>query len=61
MVNGWGRRMDGRTDEWKEGWTSGNSPLCSTEHRPFGAAAQKGVGTYRMGGHSRGKKGDAPI
>ena len=22
-------------------WTSGNSPLCPTGHRPFGAAAQK--------------------
>ena len=30
---------DGRTD----GWTSGNSPLCPTGHRPFGAAAQKGL------------------
>ena len=29
---------DGRTD----GRTYGNSPLCSTGHRPFGAAAQKG-------------------
>ena len=28
--------MDGRT----EGQTSGNSPLCSTGHRLFGAAAQ---------------------
>ena len=32
---GW---KDGRT----EGRTSGNSPLCPTGHRPFGAAAQKG-------------------
>ena len=31
--------MDGRTD----GQTSGNSPLCPTGHRPFGAAAQKGI------------------
>ena len=29
--------MDGRT----EGRTSRNSPLCSTGHRPLGAAAQK--------------------
>ena len=43
MANGGGDgrtegRMDGRTD----GRTSQNSPLCSTGHRPFGAAAQKG-------------------
>ena len=25
-----------------DGWMSGNSPLCPTGHRPFGAAAQKG-------------------
>ena len=31
-------RTDGRT----YGWTYGNSPLCPTGHRPFGAAAQKG-------------------
>ena len=31
----WG---DGHTD----GRTCGNSPLCPTGHRPFGAAAQKG-------------------
>ena len=31
--------MDGRTD----GQTSGNSPLCPAGHRPFGAAAQKGI------------------
>ena len=31
------RQMDGRT----YGRTSGNSPLCPTGHRPFGAAAQK--------------------
>ena len=33
-------------DVWMDGWTdrgtSGNSPLCPTGHRPFGAAAQKG-------------------
>ena len=28
-------------DVWMDGWTSGNSPLCPTGHRPFGAAAQK--------------------
>ena len=33
-----GRGGDGRT----YGRTSGNSPLCPTGHRPFGAAAQKG-------------------
>ena len=44
MVNGEGtderteERLDGRMD----GRTSGNSPLCSTGHRPSGAAAQKG-------------------
>ena len=32
----------GRTDEWTDGRTYGNSPLCPTGHRPFGAAAQKG-------------------
>ena len=38
MANGGGdRRTEGRTD----GRTYGNSPLCSTGHRPFGAAAQK--------------------
>ena len=24
-------------------WTSGNSPLCTTKHQPFAAAAQKGI------------------
>ena len=28
-------------DVRKDGQTSGNSPLCPTGHRPFGAAAQK--------------------
>ena len=51
---------DGRT----EGRTSGNSPLCPTGHRPFGAAAQKGK-VYgkeqrreegREGGSKRGRK-----
>ena len=32
---------DGRTDGRTYGRTSGNSPLCPTGHRPFGAAAQK--------------------
>ena len=36
-------RKDGRTD----GRTYGNSPLCSTGHRPFGAAAQKTKKTCR--------------
>ena len=35
-------RLDGRKDRRTEGWTDGNSPLCLTGHRPFGAAAQKG-------------------
>ena len=43
MVNGGGDgRTDGRTDGRKDRRTSQNSPLCSTGHRPFGAAAQKG-------------------
>ena len=40
MVNG-GGRMEGRKDGRTDGRTSRNSPLCSTGHRPFGAAAQK--------------------
>ena len=36
-----GGRTDGRTDVRTYGRTSGNSPLCPTGHRPFGAAAQK--------------------
>ena len=36
-----GGRTDGRKDGRKDGRTSGNSPLCPTGHRPFGAAAQK--------------------
>ena len=41
MVNG-GGGTDRRTDGRKEGWTDvSKSPLCSTGHRPFGAAAQK--------------------
>ena len=32
----------GRMDRRMDGWTSGNSPLCPTGHRPSGAAAQKG-------------------
>ena len=51
MVNrgdGWkDGRADGRTDEGTDGRTDGRTdvwkfPLCSTEHQPFGAAAQKG-------------------
>ena len=34
---------DGRTDVRMYGQTYGNSPLCPTGHRPFGAAAQKGI------------------
>ena len=34
-----GGRMEGPTEGRKEGRTSRNSPLCSTGHRPFGAAA----------------------
>ena len=37
---GWSS-LGGRTDGQMDGWTSGNSPLCPTGHRPFGAAAQK--------------------
>ena len=33
--------MDGHTDVRTYGRTYGNSPLCPTGHRPFGAAAQK--------------------
>ena len=35
--------MEGRTDNWKDGRTSGNLPLCPTGQRPFRAAAQKGL------------------
>ena len=34
-------RPTGGGDGRKDGRTYGNSPLCSTGHRPFGAAAQK--------------------
>ena len=34
-----GGGTDGRTDVRTYGRTYGNSPLCSTGHRPFGAAA----------------------
>ena len=37
-VHTYRRTAYGRTDVR----TSGNSPLCPTGHRPFGAAAQKG-------------------
>ena len=39
---------DGRTDGWTDGQKDGRKdgrleiPPCSTGHRPFGAAAQKG-------------------
>ena len=36
-TGGTNAQMDG----WKDRWTSGNSLLCPTGHRPFGAAAQK--------------------
>ena len=35
-------RRGGRTDVCTDRLTSGNSPLCPTGRRPFGAAAQKG-------------------
>ena len=41
----WGMRSfrgGGRTDVRTYRWMYGNSPLCPTGHRPFGAAAQKG-------------------
>ena len=42
---GWSS-LGGRTDGQMDGWTSGNSPLYATGHRPFGpkfrATAQKG-------------------
>ena len=40
----------GGTDVRTYGRTYGNSPLCPTGHRPFGAAAQKGrVDTLKKG------------
>ena len=57
MVNGRGGtegRKDGRTEGRKDGQTYGNSPLCSTEHRLFGAAAplppEKGGRETKNGG-----------
>ena len=42
MVDGGGgKQTEEWTEEWMEGRTSGNTPQCSTGHRPFGAAAQK--------------------
>ena len=41
--------MDGQMDKQKDGQTSGNSLLCPTGYRLFGAAAQKG---------NRGEGGD---
>ena len=35
------RGTDVRTYRWTDRLTFGNSPLCPTGHRPFGAAAQK--------------------
>ena len=36
-------RTDGQIDRPTDGWTDIlKSPLCSTGHQPFGAAAQKG-------------------
>ena len=44
MVDGGGgKQTEGWTEEWMEGRTSGNTPQCSTGHRPFGAAAQKAI------------------
>ena len=43
-----GGRTYGRTDVRTYVRTSGNSPLCPTGHRPFGAAAQKGEGEGEM-------------
>ena len=40
-LEAWGGQMDGRMFGRTYGQTYGNSPLCSTGHRPFGAAAQK--------------------
>ena len=54
LGQGWGAWARGvRTD----GWTK--YPLHSTEHRPFGAAAQKGRaagGGGRKGGAGRGQR-----
>ena len=47
-----GRRKDGQT----EGRTSGYSPLCSTGHRPCGAAAQKGRKKEDMEGSKAAKE-----
>ena len=44
MVKG-GGRTEGRKDGRTEGLTDiSKFPLCPTGHRPFGAAAQKGMG-----------------
>ena len=40
-----------RTDIRTDGRMSGNSPLCPTGHRPFGAAAQKGKIRIRKEDH----------
>ena len=40
-LKAWGGE-DGRKDRRMDGRTYGNSPLCPTGHRLFGAAAQKG-------------------
>ena len=44
MAKGRGRK-DGWMDGWKDGRKDGNLeiPPCPTGHRPFGAAAQKGL------------------
>ena len=54
-----------RTDRRTYGRTYGNSPLCPTGHRPFGAAAQKEKGLDEIKGmkfkveeeRKRGKRG----
>ena len=47
-------RPTGGGDGRKDGRTYGNSPLCSTGHRPFGAAAQKrAIGSGRKSSSQR--------
>ena len=56
MVNGGDRRTKGWMDEKMDGRKDGQKdgrleiPPCSTGHRPFGAAAQKGL-LMSMGNH----------
>ena len=46
----------GLTDEWTDIRMSGNSPLCPTGHRPFGAAAKKGRKKEGMEGRKAARK-----